>query len=171
MEQREIFDRYYNYVYAIVSRILREHGTAEDAEECTADVFLEVFRRLDTIRPDGLQAYLGTAARNRAIDLARTLTRHARNTASLGEEAAGDLPSGEDLERNSEQAETARLLLEQIRALGEPDATILIQKFYYGSTAEEIASGLGMNAAAVRKRCSRALKRLREQLTAAGIGL
>ena len=60
-------------------------------------------------------------------------------------------------------------MLDKIEELGEPDSTIIIQKFYYNRTSTEIAKMLSMNSAAVRMRCTRALKRLKTELTKVGI--
>ncbi len=167
--QRKIFDMYYHYIYAIIYRILRGTGTPEDMEECVADVFAEYFLRCETVNPDKVKAYLGTTARNKAINLYHSLMRHP--SVSLDDDTVPEQASGEDVHQIAEQEERAHLLLEQIKALGEPDAAILIQKFYYNCNSEEIARMLHMNAAAVRARCSRALKRLKKNLTDAGITL
>ena len=51
-----------------------------------------------------------------------------------------------------------------IEELGTPDSVILIQKYYYDKSSKEIAEMVGINAAAVRVRCGRAMKRLRKLL-------
>ena len=40
--QRALFDKYYSYVNAIVGRIMRGFGSADDCDECTIDVFASV---------------------------------------------------------------------------------------------------------------------------------
>lgn len=167
--QRKFFDTYYHYIYAIVYRILRGTGTAEDIEECVSDVFAEYFLRCETVNPDKVKSYLGTTARNKAINIYRSLTRHP--FVSLDDDSVPEQASGEDIHQHTEQEEQAHFLLEQIKALGEPDASILIHKFYYDCNSEEIARMLHMTAPAVRTRCSRALKRLKKILTDAGITL
>jgi len=44
--QRILYDEYCAYVYAIAANKLRSCGTAEDIEECVADIFIDVFRSL-----------------------------------------------------------------------------------------------------------------------------
>ncbi len=167
--QRKIFDTYYHYVYAIVYRILSGIGTAEDTEECVADVFAEYFLHCENVNPDKVKSYLGTSAHNRAINMYHSLKRH--SSVSLDDDTTPEPASEEDICLVTEQEETAHLLLEQIQALGEPDASILIQKFYYNCNSNQIAQMLHMNSAAVRARCSRAVKRLKKMLTNAGITL
>ena len=59
-------------------------------------------------------------------------------------------------------------LLRLIESLGEPDSDIIIQKYYYNMNSNEIASKHSMSPEAVRMRCSRALKKLKELLTREG---
>ena len=151
---RALIDTYYNYVYAIVYRCISGTGTREDAEECVSDVFLEVLSRLDSISSGSLQAYIGTAAKHRALNVCRSLSRRP------AEELPETLPSGQDVAADAELATQAKALMAHIKALGEPDATILIQKYYYDRNAAEIGKLLGMNPITVRSRLRRALKAL-----------
>ena len=160
--EQALFDTYYSYVYAIVHRKLCGAGTREDVEECVIDVFVEVFRRYDTIGEGALKAFIGTVARYRALNMVRYVSAKSRRTEPLDD--AAELSSGQDVEGSVEQAELTDRLLGAVAALGEPDATIIIQKFFYGRNAREIAAVLGKDGAWVRNRCARALKRLREAL-------
>lgn len=45
---RAVFDKYCNYVYAIVINILRNCGSREDMEDCVSDVFFKIYKQLDT---------------------------------------------------------------------------------------------------------------------------
>lgn len=167
---RELFGCYKGYVYGIVWEHLRAVGTKEDAEECVSDVFTEVFFHFPEIREGMLQGYIGMAAKRQAIDVFRRLTAK-RRAGTLSETAALSVPSAEDVEAEQSKSETAAALLESIRALGEPDATIIMQRYYYDRSAGEIAETVGMKPTAVRVRLSRALKRLKQHLTDAGVTL
>ena len=79
--------------------------------------------------------------------------------------------SGEDIEECYAQSEMCGELLSAIRRLGEPDAEIVIQKYYYDRNAEEIAEAVQMKPVTVRVRLSRALKRLKTLLTETGFSL
>lgn len=160
---RALFDQYFNYVYAIVSRTLAGCGTREDVEECVADTFAEVLLRLDSIQADSLKAYLGTTAKHKALNACRTLSAHKQRTLPM--EAVADIPSEQRVETTVEDAALCRKLLSAIKALGEPDSSIIIQKYYYNRKSDEIAAITGLTPAAVRKRCSRALQRLKQELS------
>ena len=163
-----LFDTYYSYVCAVVFRRVLSCGTREDAEECVIDVFHEVIRSFDSIREGGLHSYIAACAHNHAVNLCRSLNARARHSTSAD---LTECDSGEDIPDNAEDAEQARILLECIRELGEPDATILIQKYYLGANSVRIASVIGKNPVTVRSRCARALKRLRILLEERGVTL
>ena len=163
-QKKEIYDTYWNYVYTIVFQILRNTGTPEDVEECINDVFTEVFLHYDFSHQNTLKAYLGTTARNRALNFRASLTARASHVRNAEDTELSAVPSGEDILSDTEQKELTKLLLDSIQSLGEPDATILIQKYFYQSKSSEIAKIVKLSPVAVRSRCHRALKKLRNML-------
>ena len=72
--------------------------------------------------------------------------------------------AGEDLRLTSEERLLQQQLLTELEALGEPDATILLQKYYYGRKMADIAKAVGLSTHAAQVRCGRALKRLQTKL-------
>lgn len=169
--QKKIYDTYWKYVYTIVFQILRNTGTSEDIEECINDVFAEVFRHYDFSHSETLKAYLGTAARNKALNVRASLTARSSHVRTAEDTEFSAISSGEDIQQNLEQNELTKLLLDSIQSLGEPDATILIQKYFYQSKSAEIGKIVGMNPVAVRSRCHRALKKLRKMLKDSDISI
>ena len=162
---RETDRRYGQLCYRLAENILKRR---EDAEECVIDVFHEVIRSFESIREGGLHSYIAACAHNHAVNLCRSLNARSRHSTSAD---LTECDSGEDIPANAEDAEQARILLECIRELGEPDATILIQKYYLGANSVRIASVIGKNPVTVRSRCARALKRLRILLEERGVTL
>lgn len=165
---RALFAEYSGYVYTIVWNRLRTVCTKEDAEECVSDVFAEIFRQFDSIAPGGLHGLIAAAANRRAVDYFRRATAK-KQQAAIPEDALPELRSPDDVAADYESGELSALLLETVLTLGEPDATIIVQKYYYGRNSDEIAQTLQMKPSAVRVRLSRALKRLRGKLSEAGI--
>ncbi len=155
---KALYEQYAQYVYAIIFRILRDCGTREDVEDCFAETFAEVIQRSDCIQDDHLKAYIGQAARNRALNYCRSLKRQRLHTTALDDAPE---PSAEHVETDAEGKLLQTELLRQVEALGEPDATIIIQKYYFNRKMSEIAAMVGLTPHAAQVRCSRALKRLR----------
>ncbi len=157
---RTLFQQYYRYVHTIVWGKLRFSGTAEDAEECISDVFLQVFLHFSEITEGSLQAYIGTVAKHKAIDYARKLGNAEAFTDDWTDLAA--VASEEDIEQTVEDQQEHQLLYDCIRQLGEPDATIVILKYFYRLKAKDIAAQVRLTPVAVRVRLNRALKKLRQ---------
>lgn len=164
-----LFKTYWSYVYTIVFHILRDTGSREDIEDCVISVLGDVVLCYDPLHEGSLKAYIGTTARRKAIDAARALA--AGRSISLDGDDMPELPSDENVEETAERSELTRILMEQIEALGEPDAAIILQKYFYDRNSIQIARILGMNPVTVRSRCSRAMKRLKTALSDMGITL
>ena len=169
---RLIFDEYYNYVYTIVFNRLRSCASREDIDECVSDVFSDIFTKYDpTGEYDGdIKGFVAFIAKRRAVDMFRRLTSKAAGTISIDDDEAMQLSSAERVDELAEKAETGHALLDAVRSLGEPDSTIIMQKYYYGRSSADIADIVSMKPAAVRKRLSRAVGRLRKILTDIGEG-
>lgn len=159
-----LFQQYRSYAYAIIWEILSGTGTAQDAEECLSDVFLQVFRHFDAIREESVKSYIGTVARNKAIDYSRKLNASGKHLSSE-QEALLRLPSDEDIAQDIEKTEYNRFLYDKIQQLGEPDSTILILKYFYDKQSKDIAKQVQLSPISVRVRLNRALKKLRRILS------
>lgn len=168
---RALFDTYFNYVYSIVHHILRGYAAREDVEECVMDIFLDVIQHYDTQHEGSLKAYVGTTAKRKAIDRSRAFSSRSKYIIPMESDQLSELPSEKRVEDTVEQAEQGRILMDCIRELGEPDATIIIQKYFYDRNSVEISRILGLSPPAVRMRCTRAMKRLRKELSSRNIFL
>lgn len=169
---RAVFDKYCNYVYAIVINVLRSCGTREDIDDCVSDVFMKIYKRFDEgiDFSDNLKGFIAVISRNTAIDAFRKITLRNNRNVSIDDEEMDELRSEELIVENSEKKEQSRIIFGKIKELGEPDSTIIIQQYFYNRTAKEIAESVSMTAAAVQKRSSRAKQKLKTLLVEAGIG-
>lgn len=154
-----LIDTYSGYVYKIVSCVILPVGTKEDAEECTSDVFLTFYNRIDEIdlSKGTIKGYIGVIAKRKAIDLYRKLERQSKN---LSDDDA-ELPE----EEKSLSYEDKQLLYKAVKDLGEPDTEIVTRRYFMGESAKEIAEALGgISEKAVQKRLERSIKKLRTVL-------
>ena len=168
---KALVKEYGRYVYAIAYNKLRGCGTNEDIEECVSDVFAALFMQCeyDLSSENDLKYLIGTIAKRKAIDYFRSLTARESHISETDEDDMRELVSDFSVDERVDRSELRRLLLNKIDELGEPDSTILIQKFYYNRKSSEIANDMSMSDASVRTRCSRAIARLRTKLAEAGI--
>ena len=171
--QKAVFAEYYNYVYTIVFNRSRSFASKEDIEECVSDVFAELFIRLDSGSSyiGDLTAYVNILARNKAVDLYRSINARKNIRSKISDAELEHLPDDTDIAGSAEKRETARIVLDIIEKLGEPDASIIILKYYYCRTSAEIGKKLSLSAFAVRKRAQRALKHLKKLMSENGITL
>ncbi len=158
---RALFQQYQGYVYTIVWNHISSVGSREDAEECMSDIFTEIFLHFEEIHENALKGYIGTVAKRKSVNLFYQLQKN--QTVPL--EEAVPIASGQDIPKDYENADFQRNLLEKIISLGEPDSTIIIQKYYYDRKSGEIAKVVNLSPVTVRVRLNRALKRLRKLLT------
>ncbi|MGN1194567.1 MAG: RNA polymerase sigma factor [Acutalibacteraceae bacterium] len=158
----KLIDLYSGLVFSVVSATLVPVGTKEDAQECASDVFVFFYRNLENIdlKKGTVKGYLAVCAKHTAISALRKLkSRGGGNVISL-DENENLFSQSEDIEKN----ERSRLVRQAVEALGEPDSTIIIRRYFFGETAKEIAKDLKMTHEAVMKRASRARKKLKETL-------
>ena len=168
---KALVKEYGRYVYAIVYNKLRGCGTSEDIEECVSDVFADLFMKceFDMSSDNDIKYFIATIAKRKAIDSFRSLCAREKHFADADEDDMKELVSDFSVDEHVDRSELRRVLLDKIDELGDPDSTILIQKFYYNRNSAEIASSLSMTAVAVRQRCSRAMDKLRAKLLEIGI--
>ena len=165
--QKAVFDEYYNYVFTIVFNKLRSCASKEDIEECVSDVFADLFMEFDTdLKYIGkLTAYINVIAKNKAIDMYRSINAAKNNRMKISDKDIGTVSSDTDIVGSTESKEIGKIVLDLIEKLGEPDSAIIILKYYYGLTSSEIGKKLSISAVSVRKRSERALKRLKQLLS------
>ena len=168
---RELMREYGKYVYAIVFNKLRSCGAQEDVEECFCDVFTEIFIKFesDDSMINNIKGYIGVIAKRKAIDRFRSLSAADSHSVYVDDEGMAELVSDFSVDDHIESSELRRILIQKIKELGEPDSTIIIQKFYYNRKSSEIAKTVSMTASSVRSRCTRAMDKLRKKLIEAGI--
>ena len=161
---KALFDEYWSYCYTIVFSVLRGIGSQSDIEDCTSDVLSDVAMNYNSMHKGSLKAYIGTSAKRRAIDVKRSLSSHTSKNIPLEDDISSSLPSADNIENQTEDAELSEILITRISSLGEPDASIIIHKFFYEHNSSETAKILGMNPITVRSRLRRALKKLKALL-------
>ncbi len=141
-------------------------GTAADAEEAAQDAFVKAYRALgrfragEPVRP-WLLAIVANEARNRR--------RAAGRRAALALRAAGEgRPSGESAHSPAAAllaGERRAELLDGLGRLGERDRTVIACRYLLELSEAETAGALGVKPGTVKSRTSRALSRLRGEVT------
>ena len=161
----KVMDKYMRFVYSIVYGKLSGIAGKPDIEECVSDVFHELYRSRASIdwEKGSLKSYLAVISKRKAIDAYRKI--QAKPEAfSLNEYESDIFPSNADVEKSVIDSEMSDILIREIRALGEPDSSILIRKYYFDESSKTIARALHLKENTVNKKVSRALAKLKKSL-------
>lgn len=153
--------QYSSYVIAVIHNRSRGYLSREDEEEAASDVFFALWQHAKEITPGCLRSWLGSVARNKAVDR----LRQKKLTLPL-EDAAPVLDNGlwEQL-CQKEQAAEVKKALSQLRP---QDQEIFFRSYQLCQTASEIAQALDMPPSSVRSRLSRGRQVLRAALCQGG---
>jgi len=142
---------------------------ADTAMDITQEAFLRLWKKLEEGEKIlNARAWLLRVARNLAEDHAKSAFR--RNGTCPPQLMNGvQARDCSPLER-LENEETFACVRDLLAELSVADRQILTLRYVAGSTTEQIAEELGINATAVHMRLSRARQRLAELLKAQGVG-
>ena len=154
---RRMLGAYTGLVYRAAGAVLGRQAR-EEIEECVSDAFLAVYRRRNALdfSKGSVKAYLCATARNLAVD---RLNQRVRATAEPLDESA---PAPERTDAAALANLEKRELIRRVQALGEPDSTIIICRYYFNMRTKEIAQKVGLKENAVDQRLRRALAKLRQ---------
>jgi RNA polymerase sigma-70 factor (ECF subfamily) len=164
------FERLYDiHARRVHAHCARQLGSVQDADDVTAVVFLEAWRRRDAVRVvDGsVLPWLLVTATNVARNHRRGLRRYRAVLARLP--VAEPVPDhGSQVADRFHVEEAARALAVALEALGKLDRQVVSLCLLEDLTYEQAAAALGLSHAAVRSRLSRSRRALREALARAG---
>ncbi|MGD8166099.1 RNA polymerase sigma factor [Herbiconiux sp. P16] len=157
-----IFDLHQARIFRQARRLTE---SAVDAEDVTALVFLEAWRKRDSVRVvDGsIIAWLALTANNMARNSARSRNRHRALLAKLHDPGLASSSSpdhadevGERLDRDA----AAGVARQALARLPRRDRDVITLCVIQGLTARDAADALGVAPGTVKSRLSRARQRL-----------
>lgn len=158
----------YDELAPAVLGYLRARG-ADDPEDLTGEVFLQVVRDLEGFQGDrrGFRSWVLTIAHHRMLDHSRQRSRRPSDPVAEPPEPLRPEP-GDDVDLEA----TARLSLEQatglIAELPEDQRTVLLLRIIADLTVDEVAGVLGRRPGAVKQLQRRGLLALRRRLEREG---
>lgn len=169
---REMVDEYRDRVYGLTLRML---GNQEEAEDLAQEVFITVFKSIESFRGDSkfstwLYRITANHCKNRIKYLAR---RHDRKksefdeSASGGAAAAGAIATPNRARRPDEQLQGSQmqvLLQQAISSLEEEHRLLVVLRDVQELSYEEIREITGLPTGTVKSRIHRARMTLRKKL-------
>ena len=159
-----LVQRYQKSVHALAWRKL---GDFHDAEEITQDTFLQVYKRLPTLKdPYKFSGWLYVIVNRLCIDRMRQkhLTIQSLEDTPMEEVEKSSYTHHVSEQQQTENTERRRAIVKKLlEKLPESERTVMTL-FYLGEmTVQEISKFLGVSASAIHNRLYRARKRLQEE--------
>lgn len=166
MEFGDIFHRHRDQVYSLCLRYLQHEQEAEDAVQ---EVFVKVYRKLDSFRDEAqLGTWIYRIAVNQCLDILRAHKRRARWARVLPflphqeEEGFFYIRAQEGLSLEDKQA--LEQLMQHIHSLPEKQSAALILNRLEGFSIEQVGAIMNLSYKAVESLLQRAKQNLQKRL-------
>lgn len=157
-----VITKYSKLLWSIASAVLKNAASAQDIEECVADVFIYLWQhpeKYDAGR-GRLKVWLSILARTRAVDRYRTLSKE--HALPLDEALlAGQIDAIDGILAENQKC----VLQDALSALEALDHEILLRRYYYDQKPREIALALDMPVKHVENHLYRTKRKLRQMIT------
>lgn len=156
---RTLYERCAGRVWAVTLRIL---GSRPDAEEVLQEAFLEVWRRAREFDParGGLETWVITIARTRAIDRKRALGTVARVVEEVATQPPPASATPVDPSEAAEQGQAQARVAAAMRTLPAEQRLVVELAYFEGLSQREIAERTGDPLGTVKTRARLALEKL-----------
>ena len=158
-----IYERYESMLRAVISSILHEGGETDDVLN---EVFIQLWNRADRFLAEkGLQGFLVTVAKRRALDRLRRRLAYRRATDRLEVQMTAEF--SDKMRRPQVKPTTfdlSELLSTMIRLLPEPQQEVVELTFFKGLSQRDIAAQKSVALGTVKTRLRLAQKKLMNQL-------
>lgn len=161
----EAYRRHAGAVFGLSKRLLND---ATRAEEIVQEVFVKLWNEPQRFDPDRgtLRSYLLSNAHGRSIDLIRSESaRRRREEREVREQADG----GYDVAHEVWDMALAEHVRDALDTLGDDERAAIELAYFGGLTYREVAERLGQPEGTVKSRIRTGLKRLRSELSGAGV--
>lgn len=157
-----LFDKYKNLVYRTAYLML---GDTQEAEDALQEVFLRVYRSLDTYDPSrgAFTTWLHQITVNHCLNQLRK-----RRPPGADEDSVpwGELPleRGEAQPSPSDLIESSDEIWQSLRRLSGKLRAVIVLRYYWDLPYDEIGQILGIPVGTVKSRMNAALNAMREDL-------
>ena len=162
----ELYDRYGRLAYALILRVVRDVGAAEDLVQ---ETFLRVWTRAQAFdaQKGSIGPWLLAVARNRAIDYLRSAGGRERHSVEF--EETGHPSLFIDMEQGILASDRARRVKAAVEKLSATERQVIELACFEGLTQTEMAERVGQPLGTVKTWVRAALKKLRDELGAQAV--
>ena len=162
----EAYRRHAGAVFALSRRLLIDPGMAE---EVVQEVFLRLWNQPEKFDPErgSLRAFLLAQTHGRSVDVLRSETSRRRREERDARQTA---ESGYDIEREVMDLSMADQVNEVMATLPVDERRAIELAYFGGHTYRQVAVMLDQPEGTVKSRIRSGLRRMRDQLSDAGVG-
>ena len=164
----ELYERHSRLIYGLLLRLLND---SDDAEDILQDVFVQVWRKASTYKPElgSPKNWVVRIAHNRGINLIRAHRSRGKNVqVSISDEENGAMNSPELIEDSLLGGAISNERMEMITGamsnLPKDQAALLDMAFFQGYSHSEISEALKLPLGTVKTKIRNGLLSLRHQL-------
>lgn len=163
----EAYRRHAGAAFALARRLLNDR---ELAEEVLQEVFLRLWNQPERFDPErgSLRSYLLAQIHGRSVDLLRSESSRRRREEREARETA---EHGVDIEREVLDLTLAEQVKEVVAGLPNDERKAIELAYFGGHTYRQVAVMLDQPEGTVKSRIRSGLRRLREDLVEAGVGV
>ena len=153
-----VIQKYSRLLWKIAASILINAASAQDVEECVADVFIYLWQHPEKYDPNKakLSSWLSMVTRSRAVDRYRRIIR--KMEVSMEDIVVESLGYSEMAEADEEKEKLLRCMEE----LNDKEKELIIRRYYYEQMPAEIAVALDMPRKQVENRLYYVRQKLRK---------
>jgi RNA polymerase sigma factor (sigma-70 family) len=162
-DREAFFEIYKKYYHALLFIGLKEINDASLVKDTIQQLFLYLWEKRETIQQAvNVKSYLITSFR-RKLNTDWKTSKKSGSLALISDDYSYDCePNPEEkLVKNEEQSNLSLLLMNQINQLPNRQKELIIQRFYYDSSYEEIAHNTGLSLRTVYNKIHEGVKKLR----------
>ena len=160
-----LIKEYTRPVYYLSYNILNIGNSKEDIEECVADVFLEVWLKINEFDSgrSNFRTWILILTKYKALTYKRKLNKnHVENIENIDDYQ----PEEHDtVEKQIIDRETQEILLETIDSFNRTDKELFIRRYFCNEKICDIMQSLGLSRSAVDNRLLRGRKIIKEVLS------
>ncbi|HEX2192717.1 MAG TPA: sigma-70 family RNA polymerase sigma factor [Acidimicrobiales bacterium] len=163
----EAYRRHAGAAFALARRLLADR---ELAEEVLQEVFLRLWNAPDRFDPErgSLRSYLLAQTHGRSVDLLRSETSRRRREEREARETA---EHGVDIEREVVDLSVAEQVKQVVAELPADERRAIELAYFGGHTYRQVAALLEQPEGTVKSRIRSGLRRMRQGLVEAGVGV
>ena len=157
---RALYDRFSKPLFSLLIKMLQNQ---DDAEEVLQNVFLQIWRRSESYKPElsSVFTWLVMITRGRAIDRLRARQRHL----AVVDRIAAEAPSGEpDAPAEAVDSDSRALVASALQRISEDQRQVIELAFFSGLSQAEISQRLSAPLGTVKARIRRGLMQLKDFL-------